>query len=117
MAQMALLITLLEIFVILGILGLLSYKKVAYPASAIAMIVFTCSIFLFYIFFIRTGIFDTLVDILGNYGYIYFLVSFRVALASLISFIYFKDDYRSISLTIFLTTVIAIYTREWGWTK
>lgn len=110
---MALLFIELCIFVMLV---LLSYKKVAYPASAIATIVFTCSIFLFTIF-IGTRSFGTLVDILGNYGEIYFLVFFRVALASLISFAYFRDDYRYISLTIFLTTVIAIYTREWGWMK
>jgi len=101
---------------ILVILVLLSYKKVAYPVSAIITIVFTSSIFLFTLF-ITSIYFGTLVDILGNYGEIYFLVFFRVALASLVSFIYFRDDYRSISLTIFLTMVIAIYTREWGWMK
>jgi len=110
---MALLFIELCIFVMLI---LSSYKKVAYPLSAIAMIVFTCSIFLFTLF-ITSSYFGTLVDILGNYGAIYFLVFFRVALASLASFAYFRDDYRSISLTIFLTTVIAIYTREWGWIK
>ena len=110
---MALLYILSCIFVILV---LLSYKKVAYPASAIVTIVFTCSIFLF-VLFIVTSSFGTLVDILGCRGQIYFLVFFRVALASLVSFIYFRDDYGSISLTIFLTMVIAIYTREWGWTK
>jgi hypothetical protein len=110
---MALLFIELCIFVILI---LLSYKKVAYPLSAIATIVFTCSIFLFTIF-ITSIYFGTLVDILGNYGQIYFMVFFRVALASLVSFVYFRDDYKYISLTIFLTTVIAIYTREWGWVK
>ena len=110
---MALLYILSCIFIILV---LLSYKKVAYPTSAIVTIVFTCSIFLF-VLFIVTSSFSTLVDILGCRGEIYFMVFFRVALASLVSFIYFRDDYISISLTIFLTTVIAIYTREWGWMK
>ena len=67
---------------------------------------------------IITGSINNLVNFLGSpILQIYFLVIIRIVIASLISFAYFRDDYKLILLTISLTVIISIYNREWGWMK
>ena len=100
------------------ILILLSYKKVAYPISLIATIVYSCSILLMTIFITTDALMLKLIDILGSpNAQIYFLVFLRIAVASVVSYIFFKDKTKFFLLSVFLTALVSIYTREWGWMK
>jgi uncharacterized membrane protein len=59
-----------------------------------------------------------LIDILGSpNAQIYFLVFLRIAVASVVSYIFFKDKTKFFLLSVFLTALVSIYTREWGWMK
>jgi len=100
---------------ILFMLITLCYSKIAYPIIPIITIVYFCSIFLMFILTLNVG---GLANFLGGpILQIYFLVIIRIAIASLISFAYFRDDYKLSLLTISLTAIISIYNREWVWMK
>jgi len=111
---MALLFIEMLIFVILVALN---YYKIAHPISLITTIVFSSSIFLMNIFVI-SGSPSILVDILGSpRAQIWFLVFLRIAIASVASYAYFRDEPKLFLLTVFLTALVSIYNREYGWVK